>query len=300
MLPAKEIAIPLTRRRFLSQSLATASALRLAPRAFGLAPDETCVLTPEQEVGPFYVAGERIRANIAEGKPGIPLRLRLVFVDQATCAPVPNAAVDIWHCDAMGLYSGYTKTKLGPPPGQHGGPEGAPGDGPPPGPPPGMDDHGDGPPHGGPGGPGGGMKPTDHLTFLRGIQLTSPTGAVEFQTIFPGFYEGRTNHIHMKVRLDGHRSGQTYAAGHTAHTGQVFFPEDLNLKLMAHGPYADHKIHRTTVDEDHVFSDEHGSTCIATTVLINPADPAAGYLAELRIAVDPKATPAGVGMGPPR
>jgi protocatechuate 3,4-dioxygenase beta subunit len=249
----------------------------------------------EQEVGPFYVAGEMIRSNIAESKPGVPLRLRLVFVDQATCRPIPKAAIDIWHCDALGLYSGFTKANFGPPPGEHGGPEGGPGDGPPHGPPPGFD-----PNHGWPGGPPpGGQKPTDKLTFLRGIQFTSDEGVVEFQTLFPGFYEGRTNHIHMKVRLDGHRQGHSYVAGHTAHIGQVFFPEDLNLRLMGHGPYADHKIHRTTEAEDHVFNEQHGSVSVATVVPLKADDPAAGYLAELRIAVNPGATPEPVRMGPP-
>jgi protocatechuate 3,4-dioxygenase beta subunit len=144
------------------------------------------------------------------------------------------------------------------------------------------------------------MKPTDKLTFCRGIQFTSADGAAEFQTIFPGFYQGRVNHIHMKVRLDGHRDGNTYAAGHTAHTGQVFFPENLNVKLMAHTPYSEHTIHRTTEAEDHVFNEQHGSMCIATVVPHNPEDPTAGYVAELRIAVNPAATPAPVqGFGGP-
>jgi protocatechuate 3,4-dioxygenase beta subunit len=42
--------------------------------------------------------------------------------------------------------------------------------------------------------------PTDKLTFLRGVQLTGSDGTVVFKTIFPGFYEGRRNHIHFKVR----------------------------------------------------------------------------------------------------
>jgi protocatechuate 3,4-dioxygenase beta subunit len=287
----------ITRRSFVSKSLATASAMTLAPRVFGLAPDETCVLTAEQEVGPFYVAGETVRQNIAENKPGIPLRLRLVFVDQATCQPLPNAAIDLWHCDAMGLYSGFTKSSFGPPPdGGPNGPGGPPQDfDPSQGPPPG------GPPPGGPGRPGGfgENKPTDKLTFLRGVQMTDKDGAVEFRTVFPGFYPGRTNHIHMKVRLGGRAEGKSYAAGHTAHTGQVFFPEDLCLKLMAHPPYNQHAIHRTTQQQDMVFTQQHGSSCIATLLPVKPEDPAAGYRAELLIAVNPAANPAPVGFGPP-
>jgi protocatechuate 3,4-dioxygenase beta subunit len=293
----KEQRMSITRRSFVSRSLATASTLTIARRAFGLAPGETCVLTAEQEVGPFYVTGEFVRQNIAEEKPGIPLRLRLVFVDKATCQPLRNAAVDLWHCDALGIYSGYTKTSLGPPPG--GGP-GGPG-----GPPPDFDpSHGppNVPPPGGPGGSGGrggGMKPTDQLTFLRGIQMTDANGSVEFRTIFPGFYQGRVNHIHMKVRLGGHKDGKSYAAGHTAHTGQVFFPEDLNLKLMAHQPYASHTIHRTTVAEDMVFNGQDGSSCVATVVPLKADDPSAGYLAELRLGVDSSASPAPVRPGLP-
>jgi len=143
------------------------------------------------------------------------------------------------------------------------------------------------------------MAPTDKLTFLRGIQLTSSDGAVGFQTIFPGFYEGRVNHIHFKVRIGGHPDQKTYAAGHTSHTGQLFFPEELSLQLMAIEPYANHHIHRTTQAEDHVFNEQHGDMAISNIAAIDPAKPAAGYRATLTVAVDPTATPAPVQMGPP-
>ena len=39
---------------------------------------EVCRLIPEQEVGPFYIAGEKVRANITEGKAGVPLVLRIM------------------------------------------------------------------------------------------------------------------------------------------------------------------------------------------------------------------------------
>src|SRR5207244_2521011 len=66
-----------------------------------------CVLTPEMTEGPFYIADEAVRRNITEGKPGVPLSLRLSVVDAATCAPIRSAAVDIWHADAVGVYSGF-------------------------------------------------------------------------------------------------------------------------------------------------------------------------------------------------
>ena len=58
----------------------------------------------------------------------MPLSLRIVLLDSRTCKPVPDAAVDLWHCDAVGLYSGFTKQNpMGPPPGPDGGPPGPPG-----------------------------------------------------------------------------------------------------------------------------------------------------------------------------
>ena len=92
----------LSRRRFITTTLAAAGGLHLAPRSLALEPG-ACLLTAEQEVGPFFVADGLLRANIAEGKPGVPLRLRLVLSNKTTCAPLAHAAVDLWHCDAMGL-----------------------------------------------------------------------------------------------------------------------------------------------------------------------------------------------------
>ena len=66
----------------------------------------TCVLTPEMTEGPYYVSGEKVRSNITEGRPGVPLGLALTVVDASTCKPIKGAAVDIWHCDALGVYSG--------------------------------------------------------------------------------------------------------------------------------------------------------------------------------------------------
>jgi protocatechuate 3,4-dioxygenase beta subunit len=67
----------------------------------------SCVLAPEQTEGPYYIAGEKLRRNITEGKPGTPVTLRLTVVDVSTCRPIAGAAVDIWHADASGVYSGF-------------------------------------------------------------------------------------------------------------------------------------------------------------------------------------------------
>ena len=65
-----------------------------------------CVLSPEMTEGPYYIANEKVRRNITEGMPGTPLALQLTVVNASTCKPIKGAAVDIWHADAAGAYSG--------------------------------------------------------------------------------------------------------------------------------------------------------------------------------------------------
>lgn len=67
----------------------------------------TCRLVPEMTAGPFPLDRQLVRRDITEGAPGHPMRLGLRVVD-AQCAPVPDAAVEIWHCDTTGDYSAFT------------------------------------------------------------------------------------------------------------------------------------------------------------------------------------------------
>jgi protocatechuate 3,4-dioxygenase beta subunit len=75
------------------------------------APD--CVLTPRQTEGPFYFDAGQVRKDITEGRPGIPLRLVVGVVTASSCEPLPDAVVDVWHCDAGGVYSGFVNRSAG-------------------------------------------------------------------------------------------------------------------------------------------------------------------------------------------
>ncbi|MFI6340662.1 intradiol ring-cleavage dioxygenase [Streptomyces sp. NPDC050535] len=66
-----------------------------------------CTLTKEMTEGPYYLDGAYVRADVSEDKEGIPLQLTLTVVDDDTCAPLDKALVEIWHCDALGEYSGF-------------------------------------------------------------------------------------------------------------------------------------------------------------------------------------------------
>jgi protocatechuate 3,4-dioxygenase beta subunit len=139
----------------------------------------TCVLTPEQTEGPYYIANEALRRNITDGRPGTPMSLRAFVVNASTCKPIKGAAVDIWHADAGGVYSGF--------------------------------------------GSGAGNR-----TFMRGIQRTNAKGLALFRTVYPGWYQGRTVHIHVKVHL----------GGNVLHTGQLYFPDTVTDAVYRKAPYS--------------------------------------------------------------
>jgi protocatechuate 3,4-dioxygenase beta subunit len=154
----------------------------------------TCVLTPELTEGPYYIAGEKVRRNITEGRPGTPLTVGLAVVDASSCKPIRGASVDIWHADAGGVYSGF--------------------------------------------GQGSGNR-----TFMRGIQRTDAKGIAAFQTVYPGWYQGRTVHIHVKVHI----------GGNVVHTGQLFFPDAMTDAVYRRSPYSKRPDRTTRNADDSIF-----------------------------------------------
>ncbi|KAH6712684.1 Intradiol ring-cleavage dioxygenase [Leptodontidium sp. MPI-SDFR-AT-0119] len=80
------------------------------PESTVFAANTSCILSPENTDGPYYVTGEFIRKNVTEGEPGIPLYLEVQYIDITTCEPVPEVYVDIWNCNSTGYYSGVVAT----------------------------------------------------------------------------------------------------------------------------------------------------------------------------------------------
>lgn len=281
-----------SRRIFLFGGLAGAAAIACATRSSGALRDAntaSCSLTAEQEVGPYYLDLEKVRQNITEGKAGVPLKLRVTVVDAKRCLPIENAALDIWHCDAMGIYSGFTADSPDGPPG--GMPHGF--GGRPPGPPPeGMDE---GRPFMPP--PGFENRKHDNTTFLRGVQLTNRDGVAEFSTVYPGWYMGRDIHIHMRVHVGGGTKDVKYGGGHISYTGQLFFAEDVSDAVAKCAPYKNHHIERTRADEDMVYTSQHGSGSIVTLARLNQRDMEEGFLATAVLGIDPNAVSKDMGPG---
>ncbi|MFF4654536.1 intradiol ring-cleavage dioxygenase [Streptomyces sp. NPDC001381] len=67
-----------------------------------------CTLNAEVTEGPYSLEGALVREDIREDKEGFEVRYTFTVVDQANdCAPLADALVEIWHCDALGEYSGF-------------------------------------------------------------------------------------------------------------------------------------------------------------------------------------------------
>lgn len=85
--------------------------------------------------------------------------------------------------------------------------------------------------------------------FLRGYQVTSSTGQVNFKTIYPGWYNGRAVHIHAKIRvIAGNQTKYEF-------TTQMFFDDALSDKIYATQPYARHGQRDQTNETDRPYQE---------------------------------------------
>jgi len=201
----------------------------------------TCVLSPEVTEGPYWIDNKLTRYDVREGRPGLPLVLQFAIVNAKTCKPIRNADVEIWHADASGEYSGF--------------------DG--------------GSPSGGPGGPGGGSGPQTRTRYLRGHQRSDALGKASFLTIFPGWYRGRTPHVHLKVHVG--------SADRVVHTGQVFFNEAIQASVYRSGAYAGRGQPDTPHARDMIYAQAGGSRAVVR--LGRRPGGARGYLGRIVIGV---------------
>ncbi|KAH8820264.1 extracellular dioxygenase [Xylogone sp. PMI_703] len=186
------------------------------------ASNATCILGPDVTQGPHYVTGELIRENVVEDQEGVPLFLDIQLVDSVTCDPVPQAFVDIWHCNSTGVYSGVIANGNG-----------------------NFND-----------------STNINNTFLRGIQQTDNEGVVKFETLFPGHYTGRATHIHVlshatneTERLANNTVSGLYTS-HASHVGQLFFDQDLISEVEAQAPYKDNTQPLTQNADDSILLQE--------------------------------------------
>jgi protocatechuate 3,4-dioxygenase beta subunit len=226
--------------------------VRSARRALGTAMGPTglvapalaapaCVVRPAQTEGPYFV-DERlqrsdIRSDPSDGslRDGAPLKItfNVARLDGGSCTPFAGVLVDVWHCDAAGIYSDVSD--------------------------PSFD--------------------TTGQKFLRGYQVTNANGTAIFFTIFPGWYEGRTAHIHWKLRTDPD------APGGLEFTSQLYFDDALTDVVHAREPYAA-KGQRTLRNAgDGIFASGGDQLLLA----VDP-DGGGGYAATFDVGIDTSGT----------
>jgi protocatechuate 3,4-dioxygenase beta subunit len=187
-----------------------------------------CVVRPELTEGPYFV-DERLNRSDIRSDPGtgvveegalLALIFRVSQVGDGSCIPLEGAWVDIWHCNALGVYSDVSD--------------------------PGFD--------------------TGGQQFLRGYQVTDANGVAVFTTIYPGWYSGRTVHIHFKIRTGmSERESSFYDF-----TAQLFFGEALSDRVHAQQPYADKGYRDTLNNQDRIYDDQ---------LLLTVSESAEGYAA---------------------
>jgi len=117
-------------------------------------------------------------------------------------------------------------------------------------------------------------------TYLRGTQITDSDGLVAFTMIYPGWYSGRTVHIHLRVRTGGTASGSTYStSGSTiVHTGQLFFPASYNEAMRS--VYAEDTNSFINNDSDSIYASGGSSSILTLT-----GSTAAGFTGTITVAV---------------
>ena len=197
-----------------------------------------CVLTPEVTEGPYWIDDKLTRRDVREGRPGLPLVLELTVVNAKTCRPIKGADVEIWHADASGNYSGFDGGSSG-------------------------------------GGGFGGSGPQTKTRYLRGHQRSDASGKASFLTVFPGWYPGRTPHVHMKVHVGG--------ADRVVHTGQVFFNEAIQASVYRTGAYARRGQADTSHAQDLIYAQAGGSRAVVR--LSRRPGGARGYVGRIVIGV---------------
>jgi protocatechuate 3,4-dioxygenase beta subunit len=177
------------------------------PNPFSSLPT-ACAVTCELTQGPCYSSQSVERQDISYGYEGLPLRLCLRILDES-CQPVSGAVVDVWHVGPTGKYSGDD---------------------------PANEDVAYC--------TGNDADFTSHLYF-RGKQTADADGIVAFDTCFPGWYSGRTIHIHMTIRI-----------GDDAYlTTQFGFDDTLDDEIVTTQPiYKDRGQRDTTNTSDGILS----------------------------------------------
>jgi len=112
--------------------------------------------------------------------------------------------------------------------------------------------------------------------FLRGYQHTDSNGQVSLTTIYPGWYSGRSVHIHIKVRIFDSSGNVTTEA-----TTQLFFADSISTAVYASGSaYSRSGTRDTTNSADGIYNQEDPALQVSLT-----GDATSGYAGTVSIGI---------------
>jgi protocatechuate 3,4-dioxygenase beta subunit len=125
---------------------------------------------------------------------------------------------------------------------------------------------------------------TSGRNFLRGYQVTNSNGTAEFTTIYPGWYEGRTIHIHDKVRV--FNGSDTILEW----TSQLYFNNSMNQQVHKQAPYSTHGPPQITNEDDIVYSQGSVDGLVdrnsGERLIVNLTKDSVGYVGEFNIVLN--------------
>ncbi|CAF1349450.1 unnamed protein product [Adineta steineri] len=222
----------------------------------------SCLLASEAVEGPYYW-NSTVRNDITENRPGIPLRLSITVVDIRSCLTIPNAVVDLWHCDGIGLYSHYIAASQG----QMNGPN-----------------------------DNSTFFRGQQITNSKGISIFNTI----YPGWYRGRATHMHVKVHIDASLSIMDGGAIYTkGGHVSHTGQFFFDDSLTDAVATVYPYTTQTIQRTLNDEDFIYRESNGATMLVPIRFLTD-EFTGGMAGEITVGIDPTATPqpAGGGGGP--
>ena len=109
-------------------------------------------------------------------------------------------------------------------------------------------------------------------------------------TIFPGWYTGRTTHIHIAAHINGTISsdGDFYGGGTSPHIGQLFFPETTLKEIQKNSHYSTNTNTRTLNNQDSIYSQGGASGLNPEMVIhyVTPGNINAGIVATMVVGID--------------
>ena len=89
---------------------------------------------------------------------------------------------------------------------------------------------------------------TQGLMYLRGYQITDENGTAKFETIYPGWYENRAIHIHLKITdFEGPEKIFEW-------TSQLYLPDSTNEQVHLQPPYSNHGPVPMTNEQDFIYT----------------------------------------------